>query len=943
MLARLLIALILAAGAFSARAAAWIDLRYDAGPDARLDIHAPSDAGPHRVLVWLHGGRWRQGDKLLLDQQVAQVTARGYVLVSVAYPDAPARHPAQIEHAAAALAYVVGNIARYGGDPQQIRLMGAEAGAQLAAMLAVDPRWLGRHGLAPAILKGVVLIDADGLDLVARMRTADGDAGVRAQVWGNDPQQWAEASPLLRLSSRAGTPAVLLVDRRDADPAQALRRERFADRLRSVGVAGQIFLRAKQTAVSAGTSWPGLDDRSRDAVFAWMDASALPRLARFENLEFETDFLSGIEQAGALLRGAEVPFLFAFGGRLWAALSDVDARSGEPARIIGKRSADGDWAPVHGFGAGLHFTALSGWRFSRDGEGRALTTSAAVLVAGLAGTSGARWSWALVDGKLGTLAAAAPPLRAAQLHRDLVSGADVLLLGAAGGGIRSAVWQGGTATLRLQPGNELEGADVVAMAVANGRAYAMVAGINGGLYERIDGSAPSWQRVAVDADAGGASVAALSTVPDPGGTGRDALLAAYAPSGHIVRIDPHLGFRRSLEVDLGAAFAEVWQGTRPPVQFGGNGFVSLRHPETADQVHAIGLRLSHPQSAQPPHNGAWYVVRQHDGSYSYGMSYDYAGPPAPGRGLGAVRAIAASPFVADRPGALYFSGFDGRAGDRDNAWIYRGGMPGVQPRRGLWWDRLHSGHGLDLQPVGNRWMLNLATYDETGKPVWYAAVGDIIESTFIADGGLSRYRYALDRDPPQRRDAARSGEVSIHFGLEHGQGVCAGSASDRPDAEALAELSLRIDGRDVHWCIEPMRFAEAGVPGADANGLWYAGPADAGWGVSIAEHGVDGRSLGVAHLYYYDAAGEPRWALGTAPVVDGNARYALRSFSGYCAGCEPKPITSVPAGEFVQRLSGVCAEVSGFGSLDVQAPGDGDSRFLRSRFPMNRVSRAACY
>ncbi len=942
MLLRLALLILLLSSAACVQAAAWIDVRYDATTDARLDIHAPAAAGPHRVMVWFHGGQWTQGDKTLRDQQAALFNARGYVLVSVDYPLLPQRHPAGVSQAAAAVAYVVRNVARYGGDPGRIHLMGADAGAHLAALLSVDPRWLAVHGLSPASIRGLVLVSADSLDLVSLMQEGRADLARRLDaVWSTEPEQWLDASPLAQLRPDASIPPVLLLDRRGGSTQRARQRERFSDRLRSAGVATQSFLLpvADDAELAVG---PALDGLGRDALLAWLDALELPRVARFENLGFSTEWLSA--PAAASLGGArrDLQFLTPFDGALWAAQSGDAGRS----EILRKPSADADWQPQASFAEGARFTELSAWRLERDGLGAALATAVQLGVTGLVHSNGTiSWQWALGDAGFTELTAAPESaLRSVQRHRDQVSGGELLLLGSGGAGIRSASWHSASRSLVLNPISEIEGADVVAIVVADGTAYAAINGRSPGLYQRVDGQAPRWLRVS-DTEVEGAApaqIAALVATPDPAGTGRAVLLVAHAGSGHIVRIDPQAGFSRQLEVDLGRAFAEVWQGDQRRVEFGSNRFVALPHPETADQVLAIGLNLSHPLATEIPHNGSWFLLRQADGSYSYGTAYDYQHPPAPGTRLGALRAIASSPFVNDQA-AVYVAGAPDSPGAGESAWIYRGALDTSAPRRGLWWDRTHTGHGLDLQPVSGRWMLTLSTYEASGKPVWYAALGDLVNRRFVADGGLTRYDYRLDRNPPQRRNAERSGKIELRFGLAHGEAACADSARDRPDALALAELQLTIDGRRSNWCIEPMRFAEAGLPTADANGLWYAGPADPGWAISITERGVDGRSLGVAHVYYYDDEGQPRWALGTAPVVEGNARYPLRAFRGYCPGCAIGKVSSQPTGEFVQRLSGYCGALSGFGSLDLQSAADPEARFVRSRFPMNRVSTAACY
>ncbi len=943
-----LILLIFLVIAISARvdAASWADIAYRPDvPEARLDIHAPTATGPHPVLIWLHAG---DAAGALSEVDIARINASGHVLINVVYPLTGARHPVQIEQVAAALAYVYRNVARFGGDPTRLRLWGSGLGAHLAALVAVDPRWLSAHGLAPQIFDGVALQHADTLDLEGAMN-ATGNAAKRSaftRIWGETAEQWRQASPLAQIGAAVSTPPMLLLATRDGDSNLARQRERFSDRLREAGVVNQVLLLNPVVAGSADLGSAVIDELGRDALFAWLHALELPRVARFEHLDFEPDFVSGLVADGVRLRGAETAFLLPFAGALVASLSDADPGSTEPARVLIKRSPSSDWTSVFAFAGGAEIDLLNGLRLQRSGSGARLASPVDILIAGVREPGrGAHWQWSAADFSLHDLGADRYAPSAAIVHRDQVTGADVVLLGSRGGGVYAARWDVGSSTLSRVEGVELAGADIAAFAVADGHAYAAINGRNPGLYQRIDGLAPSWHRVA-DLEIEGflaSPVTAMSAVADPAGGGHDVLLLAHARSGRIVRIDPMTGFGKVLEVDIAAGFAEVWGGTAPWVDFGANAFVTLRHPETADEVQAIGLSLSHP-AAQAPHNGAWYVLRQRDGSYSYGLSYDFADPPAGAVSLRSVRAIAVAPFAEDQGRSVYFAGFDAQSSDRDTAWIYRGQMAVTAPRRGLWWDRHHSGHGLDLQQVAGRWMLTLATYDSAGEPVWYAAMGQMQGDRFVVErGGLTRYRYALDREPPQRRDAQKSGDVSIRFGLSSEQGACAGDGVDRKDALALAELSLSIDGRDTRWCIEPMRFADGGTATTDVNGLWYAGPGDSGWGISLVERGGDGRSQGVAYVYYYNAQGEPRWALGTAPIVDGNARYALQSYHGYCPGCERAKVSSKPVGEFVQRLDGYCGEVHGTGSLDIGNSDQDQSRFVRSRFPMNRISTAACY
>lgn len=65
-------------------------------------------------------------------------------------------YPHMLEDGAAAVAWTARNIARYGGDPDQVVLMGHSAGAHTVVMLGLERQWLGRQGLPEGFVKGVV-------------------------------------------------------------------------------------------------------------------------------------------------------------------------------------------------------------------------------------------------------------------------------------------------------------------------------------------------------------------------------------------------------------------------------------------------------------------------------------------------------------------------------------------------------------------------------------------------------------------------------------------------------------------------------------------------------------------------------------------------------------------------------------------------------------------
>ena len=118
-----------------AQARCELDVAYGAGLGETLDIF-PAASANAPVLVFIHGGYWRALDKADHSFVAPAFAQDGAVVVVPNYALCPA---VSIEHIAqqmaAALAWTYRNIARHGGDPQRIVVVGHSAGAHLAAML----------------------------------------------------------------------------------------------------------------------------------------------------------------------------------------------------------------------------------------------------------------------------------------------------------------------------------------------------------------------------------------------------------------------------------------------------------------------------------------------------------------------------------------------------------------------------------------------------------------------------------------------------------------------------------------------------------------------------------------------------------------------------------------------------------------------------------------
>jgi acetyl esterase/lipase len=133
-------------------------LAYGSDPRQRLDIYAPRAraADPRPVIIFFYGGSWSSGMREGYGFVGRALAARGFVVAVPDYRLVPQiRFPAFLQDGAAAVRWVRGHAAHYGGDGERLVLAGHSAGAYNAAMLAVDPQWLGEDRAAVRGLIGL--------------------------------------------------------------------------------------------------------------------------------------------------------------------------------------------------------------------------------------------------------------------------------------------------------------------------------------------------------------------------------------------------------------------------------------------------------------------------------------------------------------------------------------------------------------------------------------------------------------------------------------------------------------------------------------------------------------------------------------------------------------------------------------------------------------------
>ena len=247
-----------------------------------LDIYVPEDppAEGLPVVFWIHGGGWQTGDKSDVQVKPRVFTERGFVFVSTNYRLLPhVEMDVLIRDVAQALGWVHKNIERHGGDPRRIFVMGHSAGAQLAALLCIDERYLKAAGVPFDVLRGCVPVDGDTYDLPAIITTAEirqaahglplPEFGHRVK-FGNDPKKHVDFSAVTHVAKGKGIPPFLILHVA-GHPDVTAQARRLAAVLQAADVPVRVF-GARETTHSKLNADLGLpDDPATRELFQFLE------------------------------------------------------------------------------------------------------------------------------------------------------------------------------------------------------------------------------------------------------------------------------------------------------------------------------------------------------------------------------------------------------------------------------------------------------------------------------------------------------------------------------------------------------------------------------------------------------------------------------------------------------------------------------------------------
>jgi acetyl esterase/lipase len=206
---------------------------YGSGPRQMLDVYQPlpGKAAAPPIVVFFYGGNWESGERANYRFVGEFLAASGAIAVIPDYRLYPqVRYPDFLKDCAAAVAWAFANARALGGDPARIYVMGHSAGAYNAAMMALDPRWLGAQREQLAGFVGI----AGPYDFLP----IENPATQRAFSWPNTPR---DSQPVEYVSPKA--PRTLLIAANKDNLVNPVRNTGgLAQRLKAAGVDTTVRL-----------------------------------------------------------------------------------------------------------------------------------------------------------------------------------------------------------------------------------------------------------------------------------------------------------------------------------------------------------------------------------------------------------------------------------------------------------------------------------------------------------------------------------------------------------------------------------------------------------------------------------------------------------------------------------------------------------------------------
>jgi acetyl esterase/lipase len=180
-----------------------------------LDAYFKNEKKKQPIVVLIHGGGWKSGNKSHMHYLAQELASKGYACFSIEYRlSDEAKYPAGVIDVKSAIKFIKANAAKFNADPNRVAVLGCSSGGQMAALI-------GTTNNSPVFEEKdntkqnsnvQAIIDMDG---TLAFHHPESEEGKAAALWlsgtyQENPRTWIEAAPLTHTDKH--TPPILFIN-----------------------------------------------------------------------------------------------------------------------------------------------------------------------------------------------------------------------------------------------------------------------------------------------------------------------------------------------------------------------------------------------------------------------------------------------------------------------------------------------------------------------------------------------------------------------------------------------------------------------------------------------------------------------------------------------------------------------------------------------------------
>ncbi|MCB0494709.1 MAG: alpha/beta hydrolase [Cyclobacteriaceae bacterium] len=190
------------------------------------------------IVVLVHGGGWKSGNKSLMIPLAEDIAAKGYACFTVEYRLSPeAQYPAAVNDVKQAIQFVKAHAQEYNADSSRVAVLGCSSGGQMAALIGATnntKRFESETGEFTTSSSVQAVIDLDGILAFHHPQSKEGTAAAQwlGGTYNEIPNAWDDASALTHTDENM--PPILFIN--SQYPRFHAGREEMIDILSSHGI-----------------------------------------------------------------------------------------------------------------------------------------------------------------------------------------------------------------------------------------------------------------------------------------------------------------------------------------------------------------------------------------------------------------------------------------------------------------------------------------------------------------------------------------------------------------------------------------------------------------------------------------------------------------------------------------------------------------------------------